>query len=105
VAPGYSVDIVIRWGDPVLGDAPEFDPYRQTQHAQERQFGYNNDFVGYFPLPAGSNNSDHGLLCVNHEYSDSELMFPGAPKSSAVTREQAEVELAAHGHTVIGALR
>ena len=101
VAPGYAVDVLIRWGDPVLGDAPEFDPYRQTQRAQERQFGYNNDFVGYFPLPAGSSNSDHGLLCVNHEYSDSELMFPGSPKSSAVTREQADIEMAAHGHAVI----
>jgi uncharacterized protein len=101
VAPGYSVDVLIRWGDRVLGDAPEFDPQRQTQYAQERQFGYNNDFVGYLPLPAGSNNSEHGLLCVNHEYSDSELMFPGSPKSTAVTKEQVDVEMAAHGHAVI----
>ena len=101
VAPGYSVDVVIRWGDKVLGDAPEFDPHRQSQFAQERQFGYNNDFVGYFPLPAGSSNSEHGLLCVNHEYTNSHLMFPGSPKEIAVTREQADIELAAHGHTVI----
>jgi secreted PhoX family phosphatase len=101
VAPGYAVDVVIRWGDKVLGDAPEFDPYRQSQFAQERQFGYNNDFVGYFPLPAGSSNSEHGLLCVNHEYTNSHLMFPGSPKEIAVTKEQADIELAAHGHTVI----
>ena len=101
VAPGYSVDVVIRWGDRVVGDAPEFEPHRQSQFAQERQFGYNNDFVGYFPLPAGSSNSEHGLLCVNHEYTTSHLMFPGSPKSIAVTREQADTELAAHGHTVV----
>jgi secreted PhoX family phosphatase len=101
VAPGYTVNLLIRWGDRVMGDAPEFDVYHQTQHAQERQFGYNNDFVGYFPLPAGSTNSDHGLLCINHEYTESELMFPGSPKSTEVTKEQADIELAAHGHTVI----
>jgi len=101
VAPGYSVDVVIRWGDKVVGDAPEFDVYRQSQFAQERQFGYNNDFVGYFPLPAGSSNSDHGLLCVNHEYTNSHLMFPGSPRSAAVTKDQADIELAAHGHTII----
>jgi secreted PhoX family phosphatase len=101
VAPGYSVDVVIRWGDKVVGDAPEFEPHRQSQFAQERQFGYNNDFVGYFPLPAGSGNSEHGLLCVNHEYTNSHLMFPGSPRAAAVTREQADIELAAHGHTVI----
>jgi secreted PhoX family phosphatase len=101
VPPGYSLDIVMRWGDKVMGDAPEFDPHRQSQFAQERQFGYNNDFVGYFPLPAGSNNSEHGLLCVNHEYTNSHLMFPGSPRAAAVTKEQADIELAAHGHTVI----
>ena len=101
VPPGYSADIVIRWGDKVVGDAPEFDPQRQSQFAQERQFGYNNDFVGYFPLPAGSANSEHGLLCVNHEYTNSHLMFPGSPRAAAVTREQADIEIAAHGHSVI----
>ena len=39
VAPGYKVSTLIRWGDPLHADSPEFDPRRQTAAAQERQFG------------------------------------------------------------------
>jgi len=74
---GFSSDILIRWGDRVSADAPPFDIANQSPEAQEKQFGYNNDFIAYMPLPRGSDNSDHGLLCVNHEYTDAHMMFPG----------------------------
>jgi uncharacterized protein len=98
VAPGYDVQVLIRWGDPVLSDAPQFDPHKQTAAAQEKQFGYNNDFTAFLPLPAGSRESTHGLLCVNHEYTLPQLMFPFPPKGD---RTQVDVELAAHGHSVL----
>ncbi|HET6375868.1 MAG TPA: alkaline phosphatase PhoX, partial [Methylocella sp.] len=50
VAKGYYADVLIRWGDKVLFDAPRFDPYRQSASAQAKQFGYNNDYIGYIPL-------------------------------------------------------
>lgn len=104
VAPGYTARVLLRWGDKVTADAPAFDPYNQSAAAQEKQFGYNNDFIGYMPLPAGSRNSDHGLLCVNHEYTDTPLMFPGLSAEAAMdalTEEQAHVEMAAHGLSVV----
>ena len=104
VAAGHQARVLIRWGDAVDGAAPAFDPARQTAAAQELQFGYNNDFVAFMPLPVGSTNSDHGLLCVNHEYTNAELMFPGITLKNgveAMTREQVEVEMAAHGHSVL----
>ncbi|NYZ11480.1 PhoX family phosphatase [Azospirillum sp. RWY-5-1] len=107
VAAGYDADILIRWGDPVLADAPAFDPMKQSAAAQGKQFGYNNDFVGFAPLPLGSNTPDHGLLCVNHEYTDEEVMFPGLngeqqkAKFAAMTKDLADIEIAAHGGSVI----
>jgi hypothetical protein len=109
VAKGYNADILIRWGDPVLPGAPEFDPMNQTAEKQKQQFGYNNDFVGYVELPLGSNDPEHGLLCVNHEYTDEEVMFPGVggdqmePEAdfAKMTRELVDIEMAAHGGSVL----
>jgi uncharacterized protein len=109
VAEGYDADVLIRWGDPVLPSAPPFDPTRQTAAAQAKQFGYNNDYLGYFPLDG----SRRGLLVVNHEYTNEELMFPGlgrqdvrdprvtTPPFAKMTKELAEIEKMAHGGTVL----
>ncbi|WP_247886846.1 PhoX family phosphatase [Azospirillum sp. SYSU D00513] len=107
VAQGYDADVLIRWGDPVLPGAPKFDPMNQSAEAQAKQFGYNNDYVGYIPLPLGSNTPDHGLLVVNHEYTDEEVMFPGVGKEQQkakfdkITKTHVEIEIAAHGGSVI----
>jgi hypothetical protein len=104
VAPGHAGQVLIRWGDPVLADAPAFDVNRQSAAAQARQFGYNNDFMAFMPLPKGSGASDRGLLCVSHEYTMAELMWPGLTvqtRAEKVTRAQADVEIAAHGHSVL----
>ncbi|WP_157879263.1 PhoX family protein [Pararhodospirillum photometricum] len=103
VAEGYHAGVLIRWGDPVLPEAPAFDPTHLTAAAQLKQFGYNNDFLGYFPLERGSNNSSHGLLTINHEYVDRKLMWSGQDPEGidSQTEEQINVEMAAHGHSVI----
>ena len=104
VAPGYRADVLIRWGDRVAGDAPAFDPAKLTAAAQAKQFGYNCDFIGYFPLPAGAPSSSRGLLFVNHEYTNAELMWSGFTEKSKLdkaTAETIEIELAAHGASVV----
>ncbi len=105
VAPGYDHQVLIRWGDKVLADAPDWDSQNQTAEAQSRQFGFNNDFVGFLPLPAGSRESNRGLLVVNHEYTSSKHMFPGAPAAIDLTEEQANIDMMAHGLSVIAVVR
>ena len=109
VAEGYDADILLRWGDPLFPDSPEFDPLNQTPEAQARQFGYNNDFVGFIPIEGSS---EHGLLVVNHEYTNPHLMFPGIvtvagearrPRSTIAPADQkrVDIEMAAHGGTIV----
>jgi len=106
VAEGYTGDVLIRWGDPVLTGAPDFAPMEQSAAAQSMQFGYNNDFIGYAPMPFGSNNPERALLCVNHEYTNEEVMFPGIGRQektgfSDMTAELVNIEMAAHGGSVV----
>ncbi|MEI4486450.1 PhoX family phosphatase [Frigidibacter sp. MR17.14] len=109
VAQGYDADVLLRWGDRLFADAPEFDPLNQSEAAQERQFGYNNDFVGFLPLDGSA---DRGLLVVNHEYTNDHLMFPGIVtvaegkvSVSDATEDRANIEMAAHGGTVVEIVR
>lgn len=96
VADGYEAAVVVRWGDPVTPDAPAFDFENQTADAQAKQFGYNCDFVTFFALGA-----NRGLLWVNHEYTDENLMFRGYTNGNAATEEQIKIALAAHGGSVV----
>lgn len=96
IPQGYEQDVVIRWGDPVLPGAPEFDVHDQTAQAQAQQFGYNCDYVGFHQL-----DDDHGLLWVNHEYTNEELMFPGYGGGDSASEEQMRVAMAAHGGSIV----
>ncbi|KAA9151912.1 PhoX family phosphatase [Amycolatopsis acidicola] len=97
VAKGHQQNVVIRWGDPVVGGAPKFDPAKQTAAAQAKQFGYNNDFVGLI-----ENGRDRWLMVVNHEYTTEVQMFPaGTYDANNPTEEQVKIAWAAHGLSVV----
>ncbi|MBF9043503.1 DUF839 domain-containing protein [Rhodobacterales bacterium HKCCE4037] len=100
IADGYDANILIRWGDPIFEGVGEFDPMNQTAEGQLQRFGYNNDYVGFVELEPG-----RGILCVNHEYTNEEVMFPGIGRQDAVnfegmTPELVAIEMAAHGGSV-----
>jgi uncharacterized protein len=107
VAEGYRADILLRWGDPLFPDSPPFDPLKQSAAAQLKQFGYNNDYIAFFPL---DESGDRALLCVNHEYTNEEIMFPDLVRQDTIcfpdmTAELVEIEMAAHGVSIVEIMR
>jgi hypothetical protein len=100
VPEGYYARTLIRWGEPLTADGPTHNVWEQTPEAQAVQFGYNCDFMGFFPLPVGSGASNRGLLTVNHEYTNEELMFAAYDPENP-TENQVNVAMAAHGMSVV----
>lgn len=96
VPAGYIVDVIFPWGDPVSA-GPAFRPDAGNSAAdQAQQAGMHHDGMHFFPLKGSST---HGLLCVNHEYTDDGLLHPnGMVEWSA---EKVAKSQAAHGVSVI----
>ena len=106
VAPGYDARAFFSWGDPVVPGAPEWKADASNSwEEQELQAGQNHDGMAYFPFENAPD--DHGLLVINHEYSNPTLHPSGPTEILAadgrITRPYEEVrkEQAAHGVSVI----
>ncbi|TAP45222.1 PhoX family phosphatase [Arthrobacter sp. S39] len=95
VPEGFTWQPVIRWGDPIFNDAPAFDLNNQTAAAQEKQFGYNNDYTDILEVPGS--NGRRALLFANHEYTNENIMFPASMAAADVRA----VGQAAHGLSVV----
>ncbi|MDQ3615594.1 MAG: PhoX family phosphatase [Actinomycetota bacterium] len=93
VPDGFRHHVVIAWGDPVARNAPVFEVNRQTPEKAAKQFGYNNDYVGVVPL-----DRRRGLLVVNHEYTDENLMFPTGRYDDETIKK---IAMASHGMSVV----
>lgn len=108
---GYTPQVLLRWGDPLFTNSPAFDLANQTAAGQEKQFGYNCDFTAFMPLPIFSQTSDHGLLVVNHEFTNPELMLPPDDRGKLARMSRTEKDayelnkitlaMAAHGISVV----
>lgn len=78
VAEGFSANRLISWGDS-FSDKKPMDVNNPSVETQNRNFGFNNDFIAYLPINGSSN---HGVLCVNHEYAAPHMMFSGYSSKS-----------------------
>ncbi|MTI43111.1 hypothetical protein JM93_00084 [Roseibium hamelinense] len=81
VPAGYKWDVLVRWGDPLFSDAPEFNA--ETGHPTEgsdRIFGENTDGMELF------NVGGREILVVNSEYPNPKINLPagqeGQPASA-----------------------
>lgn len=88
VPPEYTWQVVNAWGDPIMQGAQDFkSDASQTAAEQAMQSGQFHDGMHYFPLPKGARSSEHGLIGINYEYTDDNLLSPDPTgPASATTR-------------------
>jgi secreted PhoX family phosphatase len=99
VPPGYVAQVLYAWGDPI-SDGPAFKLDASDGIAEQAsQAGMHHDGMHFFPLPAGQVGSIHGLLAMNHEYTDDGLLHPGG--MDAWSADKVRKSQAAHGVSVI----
>lgn len=98
VPQGYTWSPIIRWGDPLLSDSPDWDVQNQSAHAQATQFGYNCDYLDI--LPDNGQRGRTAVAVVNHEYTNETIMFPPTTDPDRV-QEYKRIAMAAHGLTVV----
>ncbi|HEY4613837.1 MAG TPA: alkaline phosphatase PhoX, partial [Citricoccus sp.] len=97
VPRGYDWEPIIRWGDPLFEDSPEFDATAQTGETQAAQFGYNCD---YLDVVSDGGSDRRGYLVSNHEYTNENIMF--SPEYRASHHEDVvNAAIAAHGLSVV----
>jgi secreted PhoX family phosphatase len=111
VPRGYTAAPFIPWGTPLHPSGPGFVPGSpdligtgNTAADQEQQVGMHHDGMHFFPLGKDKQASRHGLLVLNHEYTDEHYLHTGT--TTRPTREQYTADMvrksqAAHGVTVV----
>jgi secreted PhoX family phosphatase len=97
VPNGYRWTPILRWGDPLFDNSPDFDPEAPDGRAQELQFGYNNDFLAIMDIDRLGRSA---LLCCNHEFTNRAIMFP-PPASETEERAALKATMAAQGFSVV----
>jgi uncharacterized protein len=76
VPPGYVAQVIARWGEPIgiPGNMPAFRvDASNSAEDQAAQLGMHHDGLAFFPLKGSST---HGLIALNHEYTDDGLLHP-----------------------------
>jgi secreted PhoX family phosphatase len=100
VPPEYEAQVLYRWGDAtgIAGSAaPAFSADASNSwQDQLLQSGMHHDGMAYFPL---DKNPRHGLLAINHEYTDDGLLHSDGMKTW--TADKVRKSQAAHGVSVI----
>ena len=99
VAKGYTAQVLIPWGTPLLSTGPAWkNDATNTAAEQAQQIGMGHDGMHFFPSATGPAGSRSGLLVLNHENIDPILLFPDGP---GPTPEKVNKALAAHGVSVV----
>ncbi|WP_336957746.1 PhoX family phosphatase [Sphingobium aquiterrae] len=100
VPAGYTVDVMFSAGDIVEAGAPGYKGAYQPAAETEKQAGGNHDGMEFYAL-AGVDPNSGGLLAINHELPDYNILFAGSYDAATATAEQKAQALSAVGVSVI----
>ncbi|MFN3712305.1 MAG: PhoX family protein [Alcanivoracaceae bacterium] len=96
---GYQWAPLIPWGTPILGSFPAYrNDGLNTGVEALQQVGSHHDGMHYYPI---NGSSEHGILCINHEYVDQRVMHANGPSSAPRPQDEVLKEMAGHGVSVV----
>jgi secreted PhoX family phosphatase len=102
VPQGYSVDVILKWGEPITGSYPAYKPDgTNTGAEQEQQIGQHHDGMHYFGIGGFEFRNRRGLLCINHEYIEQAYLLPNGANLTTRVADDVRKEIAAHGVSVV----
>lgn len=96
---GYTYDILVRWGDPILKGAAKF-AVDNSADDQLGQYGDNTDGMTLFHLTDkdGALDEDRAVMAANSEYINKKFMH--THKGDAMTADDVKKEIYGHGVNV-----
>jgi len=100
VPAGYTVDVLLKAGDSVESGAPYAGSFPATPAIAEKWAGGNHDGMEYFAFP-GVDANNRGLLAINHEYPDLNILMAGSYNATTATADQKALVLSAVGISVV----
>ena len=99
VPTGYTVDVLLKAGDSVETGTPYSGSFPSAADA-EKWAGGNHDGMEYFEL-SGTDANTGGLLALNFEYPDFNILMSGTYNAATATAEQKAIALSAVGIGVV----
>lgn len=100
VPAGYTVDVLLKAGDSVETGAPYNGSFPATPAIAEKWAGGNHDGMEYFAFP-GVDANNRGLLAMNYEYPDFNILLAGTYNPATATADQKAIALSAVGIGVV----
>jgi uncharacterized protein len=100
VPTGYTTQVLLKAGDAVEAGVAGYAGSFPTAAQAEKWAGGNHDGMEYYPLP-GVNENRGGLLAINFEFPDFNILQAGSYNAATATPEQKAIALSAVGVAVV----
>lgn len=94
LAGGWRMDVLARWGDAVLSDAPPWAPQSPDAEAAAAQFGWDATLLAVFTPPRATDGVPRAVVAVAHPGVDPAMIYPDG-------RDRPEISAAIQGVSIL----